>query len=190
MAGAGSAAFPYAPVGLLGMLVGWIGSLAGGDLEFIARWCSRIFRARLPGHRLLAGHPPPGRPPTALRRLRPGCRGGAGPDHPALVPPVADPVFCAFRRYPVNCRTRAVCVVPAGAALRGGGPAVHRPVVLAAGGAPVRRRHRPGLHGLPGVHRPEDRHHLRRRQAPAASGPRGTPAPTRPTPPRNEATGS
>ena len=36
MANAGGAAFPYAPVGLLGMFVGWIGSLFGGDLRAIA----------------------------------------------------------------------------------------------------------------------------------------------------------
>ncbi|MFF5790598.1 polyprenol phosphomannose-dependent alpha 1,6 mannosyltransferase MptB [Paeniglutamicibacter sp. NPDC012692] len=43
MANAGGAAFPYAPVGLLGMLVGWIGSLFGGDLRAIAGVVFAIF---------------------------------------------------------------------------------------------------------------------------------------------------
>ncbi|MET0872335.1 MAG: polyprenol phosphomannose-dependent alpha 1,6 mannosyltransferase MptB [Paeniglutamicibacter terrestris] len=45
MASAGSAAFPYAPVGLLGMLAGWIGSLFGGDLTVISGAVFTAFRA-------------------------------------------------------------------------------------------------------------------------------------------------
>ncbi|GAA3700329.1 polyprenol phosphomannose-dependent alpha 1,6 mannosyltransferase MptB [Arthrobacter ginkgonis] len=44
MATAGSAAFPYAPVGLLGLAVGWIGSLAGGDLNDIAEVVYALFK--------------------------------------------------------------------------------------------------------------------------------------------------
>ncbi|GER21987.1 hypothetical protein NCCP1664_04840 [Zafaria cholistanensis] len=45
MATAGSAAFPYAPVGLLGLGIGWVGSLGGGDLFDIAEVVYALFKA-------------------------------------------------------------------------------------------------------------------------------------------------
>lgn len=45
MATAGSAAFPYAPVGLLGLGVGWLAERAGGDLEATADLVYTIFKA-------------------------------------------------------------------------------------------------------------------------------------------------
>ncbi|MGC0271225.1 polyprenol phosphomannose-dependent alpha 1,6 mannosyltransferase MptB [Glutamicibacter soli] len=44
MASSGDAAFPYAPVGLLGLLVGWIGSLFGGSISTVAGVVYAIFK--------------------------------------------------------------------------------------------------------------------------------------------------
>ncbi|MGG5751907.1 polyprenol phosphomannose-dependent alpha 1,6 mannosyltransferase MptB [Zafaria sp. Z1313] len=44
MAGAGSAAFPYAPVGLLGLGIGWLASLAGADLSTVADLVFTVFK--------------------------------------------------------------------------------------------------------------------------------------------------
>ena len=74
----------------------------------------------LVGHRLLAGHPPPGRASVALRRVRTGNRRRVGTHHPALVPFVADPVLRNFPQVPGEPGACAVHPVPAGAALRGG----------------------------------------------------------------------
>ncbi|WP_372700065.1 polyprenol phosphomannose-dependent alpha 1,6 mannosyltransferase MptB [Arthrobacter sp. JSM 101049] len=45
MATAGSAAFPYAPVGLLGLGIGWLAEQAGGDLETTADIVYTVFKA-------------------------------------------------------------------------------------------------------------------------------------------------
>ncbi|WP_180967422.1 polyprenol phosphomannose-dependent alpha 1,6 mannosyltransferase MptB [Zhihengliuella halotolerans] len=44
MATAGSAAFPYAPIGLLGLLIGWIASLFGADTMTVASGVFAFFR--------------------------------------------------------------------------------------------------------------------------------------------------
>lgn len=44
MAGAGSAAFPYAPVGLLGLGVGWVAQLFGGDLSLTSEIVYALFK--------------------------------------------------------------------------------------------------------------------------------------------------
>lgn len=44
MASSGDAAFPYAPVGLLGLLVGWIGSLFGAHLATVADVVYALFK--------------------------------------------------------------------------------------------------------------------------------------------------
>lgn len=45
MATAGSAAFPYAPVGLLGLGVGWLAEQGGGDLDAAANVVYSLFKA-------------------------------------------------------------------------------------------------------------------------------------------------
>lgn len=102
MAGAGSAAFPYAPVGLLGMLAGWIGSLAGGDLWFIAGIVFTVFRmASLAIVFWLAIRRPAG-PPL----LYAGYALGAAVVLAPIIQPWyllwLIPFFALSRRYPVN----------------------------------------------------------------------------------------
>ncbi|MFY9678544.1 polyprenol phosphomannose-dependent alpha 1,6 mannosyltransferase MptB [Glutamicibacter protophormiae] len=44
VASSGDAAFPYAPVGLFGLLVGWIGSLFGGSINAVADIVYAVFK--------------------------------------------------------------------------------------------------------------------------------------------------
>ncbi|MFL4472533.1 polyprenol phosphomannose-dependent alpha 1,6 mannosyltransferase MptB [Paeniglutamicibacter sp. MACA_103] len=102
MAGAGSAAFPYAPVGLLGMLVGWIGSLAGGDLEFIAGIVFSVFRlASLAIVFWLAVRRPAG-PPLLYAGYSLGVAVVLAPIIQPWYLLWLIPFFALSRRYPVN----------------------------------------------------------------------------------------
>ncbi|MET1036395.1 MAG: polyprenol phosphomannose-dependent alpha 1,6 mannosyltransferase MptB [Arthrobacter sp.] len=64
MATAGSAAFPYAPVGLLGLGVGWLSSLLGGDLEDTADVVYALFKALTVGLTVWLALRRPGGPPV------------------------------------------------------------------------------------------------------------------------------
>lgn len=102
MAGAGSAAFPYAPVGLLGMFAGWIGSLFGGDAMGIASVVFSIFRlASLVLVFWLAIKKPAGEP---LRYA--GYALGAAVVLAPIIQPWyllwLIPFFALGRRYPMN----------------------------------------------------------------------------------------
>ncbi|KAA0976494.1 hypothetical protein FQ154_10000 [Paeniglutamicibacter gangotriensis] len=102
MAGAGSAAFPYAPVGLLGMLLGWLGSLLGGDLELISSIVFSVFRvASLVLVFLLAIRRPAG-PPL----LYAGYALGAAVVLAPIIQPWyllwLIPFFALSKRYPIN----------------------------------------------------------------------------------------
>ena len=102
MAGAGGAAFPYAPVGLVGMLIGWIGSFFGGDLHTIAGVVFSVFRlASLVLIFFLALRKPAG-PPVLYA--------GYGLAAAVLLAPIIQPwyllwlipFFALSRRYPIN----------------------------------------------------------------------------------------
>lgn len=102
MAGAGSAAFPYAPVGLLGMFVGWIGSLAGGDLELIAGVVFTAFRlASLAIVFWLAIRRPAG-PPLLYAGYALGTAVVLAPIIQPWYLLWLIPFFAISRRYPVN----------------------------------------------------------------------------------------
>ena len=102
MAGAGGAAFPYAPVGLVGMLIGWIGSFFGGDVRAIAGVVFSFFRlASLALVLFLALRRPAGSP-----LLYAGYGLGAA----VLLSPIIQPwyllwlipFFALSGRYPIN----------------------------------------------------------------------------------------
>lgn len=102
MAGAGGAAFPYAPVGLVGMLIGWIGSFFGGDVHAIAGVVFSLFRlASIVLVVVLAL-----RRPTGAPLLYAGYGLGAA----VLLAPIIQPwyllwlipFFALSRRYPIN----------------------------------------------------------------------------------------
>lgn len=102
MAGAGSAAFPYAPVGLLGMFAGWIGSLFGGDVMGISSVVFSIFRlASLVLVFWLAIKKPAGEP-----LLYAGYALGAAVVLAPIIQPWyllwLIPFFTLGRRYPMN----------------------------------------------------------------------------------------
>lgn len=102
MAGAGSAAFPYAPVGLLGMFVGWIGSLAGGNLEVIAGVVFTAFRLVSLGIVFFLAVRRPAGPPL----LYAGYALGAAVVMAPIIQPWyllwLIPFFAISRRYPVT----------------------------------------------------------------------------------------
>ncbi|PQZ87337.1 hypothetical protein CQ018_17950 [Arthrobacter sp. MYb227] len=102
MANAGGAAFPYAPVGLLGMLIGWVTSFFGADLHTVSGIVFSLFRlGSLALIFWLAIRKPAG-PPLLYA--------GYGLGAAVVLAPIIQPwyllwlipFFALSRRYPIN----------------------------------------------------------------------------------------